>query len=219
MTDRSNHETIVELLPWFVNGTLEEKERALVEVHVHQCVQCYAMLREERRLHEGLGEQSEARLSSSEHGFERLRARLDDGAAKTTAQEGSSSTLIWPHFRLLVVTAGGLAAIGLLAIVFLGTERVAGPVVEEFETLTGPAVVAARQIDVIFAADLSEADMRSVLQAHDAVIVGGPTDIGRYTIQIDGVSSGSDLDGIIDDLREDPRIRFVGRSYVGDEAL
>lgn len=35
-----DHDQLVELLPWYVNGTLDESERGLVQRHIENCAEC-----------------------------------------------------------------------------------------------------------------------------------------------------------------------------------
>jgi hypothetical protein len=45
-----DHREVLELLPWYVNGTLAGGERSKVERHLSECLPCNAVLKEERRL-------------------------------------------------------------------------------------------------------------------------------------------------------------------------
>jgi hypothetical protein len=57
--------------------------------------------------------------------------------------------------------------------------------------------------------------MRDVLRSVGGRIVAGPSDIGRYTIEIDAQGRGA---GAADDrlvaLRRNDRIRFIGPSFI-----
>ena len=44
------HEKTVELIPWYVNGTLQAEERRAVEQHLSECLPCRAALKQESRL-------------------------------------------------------------------------------------------------------------------------------------------------------------------------
>lgn len=213
MTGRSNHETVIELLPWFVNGTLDEQETALVEDHVHECVQCYSLLQQERQLHGLLSAESPATLSSAAHGYARLRPRLEPEAKP--ARNGITSQ--WRRAEGFALAAG-LAAVAVIISVWqqLDDSQVTG--IGEFETLAEPAAAASRTVDVLFTPELLETELRSLLQANGAVIVNGPTELGRYTIRIDQVPDGVELDAVIERLRNNPRVRFVGPTFINEES-
>ncbi|MEE8585314.1 MAG: zf-HC2 domain-containing protein [Acidobacteriota bacterium] len=51
-----NHQEAVKLIPWYVNGTLEARERRIVRKHLEKCFQCKAQLEEWERIGAALGE-------------------------------------------------------------------------------------------------------------------------------------------------------------------
>ncbi len=51
-----NHQEAVKLLPWYVNGTLEARERRIVQEHLEKCFQCKVQLEEWEKLGEAFGE-------------------------------------------------------------------------------------------------------------------------------------------------------------------
>lgn len=77
-----NHDTIVELLPWYVNGTLAPHERAAVESELAACPRCAAELEELKRLHETLHQIDADAPGPSEHLFARTLARVDEQHAE-----------------------------------------------------------------------------------------------------------------------------------------
>jgi ethanolamine utilization protein EutQ (cupin superfamily) len=211
MTEQSCHEAVVELLPWFVNGTLGERDTALVEAHVHECVQCFSLLQQERQLHELMNADSPATMSSAAHGFARLRPRLEPEADLV----GNRATSRWRRAEGLALAAG-LAALAVTIFVWQRFDEAQMLGAGEFETLSEPATAASRTVDVIFTPELPETEMRSLLQAIGAVIVSGPTELGRYTIRIDQTAANLDVDTIIEQLRDDSRVRFVGSSFISE---
>ena len=79
---RSSHRRTQELLPWFLNGTLEGEEAQQVEQHLQECpacqseLECLIVLR---------SDYVESELAPEAKGaFARLRPRLMDEAAPTT---------------------------------------------------------------------------------------------------------------------------------------
>src|SRR5215469_3671743 len=72
-----NHETVTELLPWYVNGTLAPHERAAVEAELASCPLCAAQLAELQRIHAALHEIDQDAPGPSESLFARTLARLD----------------------------------------------------------------------------------------------------------------------------------------------
>jgi anti-sigma factor RsiW len=72
-----NHETVTELLPWYVNGTLPLHERAAVEAELASCPLCAAQLAELQRVHAALHEIDQDAPGPSESLFARTLQRLD----------------------------------------------------------------------------------------------------------------------------------------------
>ena len=72
-----NHDTIIELLPWYVNGTLAPHERAAVESELASCPRCAAELEELKRLHDTLHQIDADAPGPSEQLFARTLARVD----------------------------------------------------------------------------------------------------------------------------------------------
>jgi hypothetical protein len=72
-----DHETIVQLLPWYVNGTLPPHERAAVESELASCPLCARELAELQRVHAAMHEIDVDAPGPSESLFGRTLARID----------------------------------------------------------------------------------------------------------------------------------------------
>jgi hypothetical protein len=68
------------------------------------------------------------------------------------------------------------------------------------------------QVDVVFAAVPTPADLEDFAREIGATLLGGPSEIGRYTFALDASSAGG-VEMLVETLRRDSRIRFAGRSY------
>ena len=73
------HSRALELLPWFVNGTLSGAEREGVEAHVRACIACRRELKEQQRLYGAVRARRTADVSA-EAGFDRLDRSIDEAA-------------------------------------------------------------------------------------------------------------------------------------------
>jgi len=74
------HATTQRLLPWYVNGALDDSERELVEAHLVNCAECRAELDAEHQL--------EADVAS-------LALDVDQGWAKMQARIAAQPTAPW----------------------------------------------------------------------------------------------------------------------------
>lgn len=207
------HAEVVELLPWFVNGTLSEVEHTRVERHVRACLTCYSALQQERRMQTRVRDASAERLSAAQ-GFDRLMARIDGESGQGGSARRERRGRAWRYAG--AAAAAGLAAAGLLLWLWLGLAG--GPTgTAPYETASGPSAGTGAELDIIFAAGLPETEMRALLRDIDATIVAGPTEIGRYTVRLDSSATDDTLADVIARLMRDPRVRFAGRSYIGGE--
>lgn len=198
------HRKILELLPWYVNGTLAERERSELEHHLHECPRCNAALMEERRLSRFVQRQDSVPMLPK-NGVRELLRRIDHGGERHS-------------FSLGVPALGyGLAAIFGGAIVWVFIALFPGPRDEsgEFSTLTAGTFSAEPRIDVVFVAEPSAAELEQLIAEVGGVLVGGPSDLGRYTIGLEPASE-SRLNEILATLRADSRIQFAGRSFIGE---
>ena len=212
MTDSPGaHREILDLLPWFVNGTLPEHHRARVEAHLRDCLPCNAALRDERRLSGRLLDQDDVPLGPA-HGLNELLDRIDRRQQRARTVAGLPP---WIGYGLAAGFGGGIVWL------WLAVAPVGGMGGGEFETLsatpaTAPPSASAPeipqpQIDIVFAATPTAAELKAFGQEIGAALVGGPSGIGRYAFAIDGPAAG--VDTLLESLRRDPRIRFAGRSY------
>lgn len=203
------HREIADLIPWYANGTLSGDERAGLEKHLNECLPCRAALRGERRIRGLVRGQDDVPLSA-EHGFSDLLRRID-------ANDGRAAP-----FRLGPRFAWGAAIVG--AAIF-GWLLVSGPLTPEagdaaapFMTQTDGTSTGVNRIDIIFADTIDEAEILGIIEFPGARIVGGPSELGRYTVTI-ADSSEDELSQLIDRLSEDPRVRFVGRNYTASPSV
>ena len=229
MTERAPaHREVVELLPWYVNGTLGDDERRRLERHLGDCLPCNAALRDERRLSGLLREQDTVPLGP-EHGLNALNARID-GRARAPIGRG---------FRALPGLGYGIAAAlgGAIVWFWLGSNPAGVETDPGFATLTTPAADARGDIDIVFAVeaaadavadaaadaagDTAAASAANALAAfareYELRLVAGPSALGRYTFAVADREPAA-IDRLLAALGEDPRVRFAGRAYTADVA-
>lgn len=212
LTDRPrtmDHDRAFDLLPWLVNGTLPDGDAESVERHVRDCLRCRAELKEQRALHTLVQRHPTVHLSAEE-GYERVRDMLDTSPRIPAGGRARAA----PRWRApaLAAAAAVCAAVG-------GAVWVASSVDREdrspqYATLADETAAAPVRLDVVFSDGTTEEGMRSLLAELDASIVGGPTALGRYTLQLHATDvADAELDALLRELLEDARVRFAGRTY------
>lgn len=185
------------LLPWLVNGTLEGEERALVEQHLAECVQCQRDVALLRSLQTACRDEVivDPGAVDAEYSLQRLRRRID--------AERSSHRILprhWDIGRSLLHAAIAVQAVIIIALAFAWWH--AGQPV--YRTLGATDVPAARLV-VVFDPHLSEQQMRLLIRASDAHIVDGPTDAGAYILSVPQSRS----DTVREALRAAPGVTLV----------
>jgi hypothetical protein len=172
---------------------------------------------------------------SAEQGFEALLRKLDRGEAAQTNAGGArflrptrrrsadgSKVDSDPTFRRWPLAA---AAAFVVAAVAAGVWLGARDDVEDnarYTTLSNDAPVEGAALDIVFASSTTEDAMRSLLNDIDATIVGGPTELGRYTVRLERRNAGdaqvdADVDALLERLARDPRVRFASRALLEEE--
>ncbi|HEX9626740.1 MAG TPA: zf-HC2 domain-containing protein [Acidiferrobacterales bacterium] len=163
-----------DLLPWYANDTLAGAERERVEAHLSACPRCRDELKLLKMVRAGV--QSTPVEPPTEFGLKRLLRDVRREAPHTARPR------LWWQPALaaaaLVIVIQGMLLINLWprdsGIVPLGEPPIA-------------------HLQVRFAPQATEAEMRAVLAAVDGVIVDGPGALGLYRIRLTG---GADSEAV-----------------------
>ena len=202
-TTAQDHRNAAELLPWYVNGTLEGAELERLTRHLEACDGCSAELDQQRRLAHLL-RTSEELAFSPQRAFKELRDRLDH-----EVEADDPSPRFGDAFRSLAGPVRWALAAQLVAIVALGAALIGGPGERGgFRTLSTPLAVGASEaarFRIVFDATASEGDIRALLVGSGSRIVAGPSPFGVYTLEV-ATDSG---DGVLDVLRSSSLVTFV----------
>ncbi|HEX4235450.1 MAG TPA: zf-HC2 domain-containing protein [Caldimonas sp.] len=175
--DSDEHRLAQELLPWFVNQTLDAAEAAQVGTHVAQCARCQADAAAQARLHRVVLDANDAG-----HGVDAawtaMRARLDTLPASQGDKRGATPAWWRPGLRFVVATQAAVILILVVAVAWVGGV----PRSESYRAL-GAAPADANAL-AVFRAEATEAQMREALRAAGAHIVGGPTVTDAYLLRL-----------------------------------
>jgi hypothetical protein len=172
--DDPHHQT-QQLLPWYVTGTLDREETALVEQHLGECAGCREDLVTEAALATyvkalpGDGEQGGA-----DQGWAKLKAGMQAG------QAGG----VRAAMRRYAATRWNLAGATSLAIAASVATFLLMRPPSLYQTLAAPPSATAGNVIVIFKPQAPEVALRAVLQRNGARIVDGPTSVGAYVLNV-----------------------------------
>jgi anti-sigma factor RsiW len=208
------HQEIIESLPWYVNGTLDQAERAAVVQHLATgCEECAREVKSLTAMQRAVVATGDEAPEPSPFLLNRALAEIED-YERTRSQEqavkaASSPSLLarlreswWPKTPVFARMA---LATQLALVLILGTVAVyqyKNPQVI-YKPLTGGTAASGAKISVIFNASATEGEIRKMLDEIQGNIIEGPTAQGRYTIQLAiSVEQTAELDKIMQTLRE-----------------
>lgn len=184
----SEHDTVRQLLPWHVNGTLSADETARVDAHIAECAECRDDLAAERELAREI-----ALLPLDvDEGWQAMALRLGDQRA---GNDNGRAPLLRRPVPARWAVGGALAASVALVLAIVGLQRPQGPD-QTFHTLGSPAASASGQLVVLFRPDTTEQQMQAILAAQKARVVDGPTAAGAYVLRLDGGSPAAALSAL-----------------------
>ncbi|HEX7694747.1 MAG TPA: zf-HC2 domain-containing protein [Sphingomonas sp.] len=174
----SPHDQTRQLLPWYVNGTLEADERAMVDAHLSDCAECRADLAAEQALARDVA----ALPVDVEHAWSTLSDRIDADAPPRRLADPV------PFFRRKVAMGwafgGPLAAAAAVAFAVAIVPGARPPAGQTYRALGSPSIAQPGNALVMFGPEARERDVRAALTGAGARIVDGPTASGAYVVRI-----------------------------------
>lgn len=195
VTEQDSHRETEELLPWYVTGQLDEHEREAVERHLAGCAQCEKQLRLERRL----AEEFRASAPDVELGWQRLRNRIE----APPARRNRKATLASRAWRVATRPAMAVAlAAQLVLVVIAGGIGAYVYQPPAYRVLGAAPVPANANLVVVFRPNTREEQLRRLLDANDASLVGGPTDADAYLLHVPATARA----GVVARLQARPEI-------------
>ncbi len=169
------HRESIELLPWYLNSTLDEGQRSAVAAHLGECAECTRELEEIRATQAALMAQEEQ--APSEFMLQRALAAIDE-------YEREKQTTLWSRMFRPAFTRGLVFAQCAL-ILMLGGLLYREIRNRDFTTLSGPGIGQGSgvRIAVGFEPGVTEESMRQTILSVQGKIVNGPSALGLYAVE------------------------------------
>lgn len=192
-----------ELLPWYVTGQLEGDELAFVETHLSSCAHCRRQLAFERQMVDEFA----GLTPEIDTGWARIRQRL--GAPKPIAtperapvEQGwwramtSDAAALWETLTRPAVAALAMAQVAFVAIAGTVLFSLSQP---SYRALGSAPPPQSANVIAMFRADTTESQMRDLLRANGAIVVGGPTSADAFLLRVAPASRREALAGLRSD--------------------
>ena len=212
----AEHQDIWELLPWLVNGRLNEGDRRRVETHLRVCGACRKEFAAQRQIY-GVVSAATAVEQMPMAGLNKLRQRIETAERPAAADESAGQTsspvarraASSRRFRLRraavaasVVTVS--IALGFPAAWRWNQSRHAPATYYTVTTATPqhPGEV----IRAVFAPSSTLSELQAILDDAHLKIVSGPTEAGVYSLAMTGPQS---IDWSLRRLRGHDTVRFA----------
>ena len=190
MDKKAVHEEILELLPWFINESLGDKERDLVMVHLRGCSEC----REERdklQTIESFVKSSEVAVPDYKFWYQRLRLRIDEAERNRESVSGMDIGF----GRQKWIPLAGIAASLALVVAVVGSLSPATGIIDrsphagaadEYRTLTTQAAEkgSKHRVALTFLQPIQAQTMRKALIETNSNLVSGPDKEGTYIVEV-----------------------------------
>lgn len=224
-------DAIWEILPWYVNGTLDASETRRVEAYIETCPLCAAEVREQRRLAEELAQIGPAEALQARNWAElraRIAAEVPEEAAVAAVppagpgagpggQRGPIQALkaaidaALQRFsqRMMVATMGAGVAVAALLLALTGVfAPQTDPAEAPFLTLSPEdAAYATPVLRVRMGEGMSQERASEIATRYGLTIEDGPSATGIYTLR--ATEPDADLDALATALEDEAGVLFA----------
>jgi Putative zinc-finger len=183
-TRAAGHEEAAGLIPWYVNETVGERDRARLEQHLLACADCREEIILQRRIRDAMRVDGPLEFMPAAS-LNRLRSRLDgesvDEARVSAPHDGRS----WRRWALAASFTAALAA----AFTWAGRWH-AGPGqpgAQDFHTVTDSRPHPREEVvRAVFSPTITLVELQSLLDEAQLRIISGPTEAGVYSLAARG---------------------------------
>ncbi len=205
---RPTEQQAIELLPWYVNGTLADEERELVRRELQFSLTCRKEFKRLRRLQQAI-QRDDGESAATERAFERLLAWIDESSVSHAARRRAQPAG-WPNYAQAALL---LAFVSGLVWWWFPAPSTAPPPYGTLST-PQPSDPGLTRIHVVFGPGVSDAALGKLLAENRLTIADGPTRDGLYTLAL---AEGADVRLVVAALKADPRVEFTSTPATAEE--
>ncbi|MGI9326795.1 MAG: zf-HC2 domain-containing protein [Pseudomonadales bacterium] len=189
----NQHAKCQELIPWYVNDSLDATELSKLQPHLERCADCRQQIEEAKAIVQSMEDDQ-----AFHEKLEQLACRQDESFDKL------SQHLVAPRHRrflpLLTTTAVVLCAVALALTIGLRPQSTT------FESMTRDASTESPIVQVLFSPGFTEAELRQFLEDSQGRLLGSPSAKGMYRIAL---PVGQDAAEYASRVRKHPGVRWA----------
>ena len=188
------HQKVWEILPWYVNGTLEGDEHEFVARHLLRCQSCADEVVRCQSIATAVRSAEAATSRPSPEHLARLMERIDHGSVSAAPERWRIRVREWIEKIRLVfqetpsLFRWALAAETAAIVLLVAAIIMQGSVAPSFYRTLSDAYTSSEpgrvHLQVVFADDITEREIRTLLSSIGATIVAGPTPMAVYTVAL-----------------------------------
>ena len=212
------------LLPWYVNLTLADLEKAQVDAHLKNCIRCRMELADLQKM-SSLVRTADSNPASAELAYAGLKSRIQDSKKLTEAQVrrqylavaqtvATRKTKIGFRIPVFAQAAVILLMIGFLW--FLGNLGNSPEIDHEFHTLSSDekSPLKENELRVVFVDRVSDDQIDQILKPFHGKIIAGPNAQGVYIVGIlPRIIQERGIGPVMEGLRENKQIIFAEPAF------
>ena len=223
----NEHHELSQLLPWYVNKSLQGAELKAVESHLSICLICNRELVQLQKLAKTVIQEG-AFDSAAQASFTRLKSRLHTQPlifADKVKQDGANSRVLNGKVHVsspgkrgrlaipMVYPALAVAAVLLLSVTLLMPRMVMEGVQlsSNYKTLSDGQQehMNTNEIRVVFAENVDQQQKSKILEHIKGIFIGNPTPQGVYSVKLGKTIAAKELIQIVESLRKDSKVIFA----------
>ena len=211
--DARVHEEVSALLPWYVNGTINELDRQRVDAHLPACADCSNDLARELYVYRSMTADTAVEYMPAAS-LKRLLARLDGIAAPEATEAGPDAGPKTMRRRHSVPWMGLMAASVAVMAVALSLltadrwlySRQSGLQPNYYTVTTALPRAPGEVIRAVFSPTITLDELQGILDEAQLRIVSGPTEAGVYSL---AAKSNRPVSSSLALLRGHAKVRFA----------
>jgi anti-sigma factor RsiW len=172
-------EDIADLMPWYVNGTLNASDRSLVDAHCSHCAACSAAVNLEQRIASSIRAPRDNIGQSPHAAWQRFEALLDKEGPRRPPRS-FRGTVRSAAFGV-VMAAQAAAIVALAVLLFLDRSNQEAPRFQTLTSVDNTLSVGTPLVRIAFDSGVTEAEAAAVAGKAGGTIVAGPSPNNVYT--------------------------------------